>query len=298
MNSGMAATGADHLHVGVVGRPVVVADQGRQLLPQREHLLEQRLRGRPAALAEHGHQVPPDVLVVREHPHRDRVGVVGRDRDQPVIAGRVGGEPVLGQAGEPLGGDPDRADVVAGDLVELLVELGQPVADRRDPGPGLLVAVDTRPPEVLAHLLEQPGRQRVIGDRRWRRAPRTRRTGRGPGSTRSPAAAPPARLRPRDRAPPRRGGRCRTTSRSQRRCRGGRWPGPRRGAPPAGRSVAPCGRCRSARAPGRARSEERDLTQSPQVVGSSVAGQGEGFESHLATLRTGCQTSSPRRRVR
>ena len=60
---------------------------------------------------------------MREHPHRDGVGVVGRDGDQSVVVGRVGGEPVLGQAGEPLRRDPDAADVVAGELAELLVEL-------------------------------------------------------------------------------------------------------------------------------------------------------------------------------
>ena len=40
---------ADHLHVGVVRRPVVVADQRRQLVAEVEELGEQRLVLRPAA---------------------------------------------------------------------------------------------------------------------------------------------------------------------------------------------------------------------------------------------------------
>ena len=52
MNSGIAGPVPIIFTVGVVGRPVGVADQGGQLVAQREHLGEQRLVLRPAALEE------------------------------------------------------------------------------------------------------------------------------------------------------------------------------------------------------------------------------------------------------
>ena len=125
-------------------------------MAQGEELLEQRVVLRPPDGEEGDRHVAAYAGVVGVHSRRHRVGVVGRDRDQPVVVGRVCLEPVGGQTGEPLGGHPDGAGVVADVLGELLVDLGHPLLDRGDPGADLLVLVDAGPGEVLEDLVEEP----------------------------------------------------------------------------------------------------------------------------------------------
>jgi hypothetical protein len=64
-------------------------------------------------------------------------------------------QPVLRQAGQPRGGDPHGADVVADVAVELLADLGEPRVDGRQPGPGLAVEIDAGAAEVLERLVQQ-----------------------------------------------------------------------------------------------------------------------------------------------
>ena len=93
-----------------------------------------------------------------ERHERDQVGVVGGDRDQAVVVGRVGGAVVVGEPGQPLGRDPDRADVVADVASEVLREPHRALAELAEPVAGRVVAVDTGPAEVAQRVLEDPAR--------------------------------------------------------------------------------------------------------------------------------------------
>ena len=77
---------ADHLHAGVVVGPGVVADQPGELLAQLEQLAQERLVLRVALVEERGDHLAAYVAVLAEGAHRDRVGVVGGDGDQAVVA--------------------------------------------------------------------------------------------------------------------------------------------------------------------------------------------------------------------
>ena len=66
-------------------------------------------------------------------------------------------EPVLREAVEPLGGDPDGALAVADVLAELLADDRHLLVDLGDPRAGRVVAVDAGAAEVRQRLVEQPG---------------------------------------------------------------------------------------------------------------------------------------------
>ena len=153
---------ADHLHVGVVVGPGVVADEpgGASSRSSNISWSSASLVGR-ADVEEGVDHLGAHVAVGAERAHRDRVGVVAGDRDQPLVVGRVRVQPVLRHPAEPLGGDPDRALVVAQVLPELETDGGQLLVDLRDPRARLVVAVDAGAPEVAQRLLQQPGRLRV-----------------------------------------------------------------------------------------------------------------------------------------
>ena len=151
----------DHLHRGVVRRPVGVADEVGVLVAQVEELPEQRLVDGPATLEERDGDPAPHVGVPHEHPRGDRVGVVGRHRDQPVVVDRMRLQPVVRHAGQLLGRRLHRAHVVTDVAAELLVDHGDPLADLGQPSAGRVVLVDARAPELLEGLLQQPPLGRI-----------------------------------------------------------------------------------------------------------------------------------------
>ncbi|MFC6448500.1 hypothetical protein ACFP82_00095 [Cellulomonas gelida] len=146
---------ADHLDLGVVGRPVRVAEQVRALLAQRQQLGQHRavLRVRDAQVlaregAAHGR-------VVRVGAHGDQVGVLGGQGDEALVVGGVRREEVLGEAGELLGAHADRPRALTDVAGELEPELGAALGQRAQAvalggGP-----VDPRAAEVAQHVLVQ-----------------------------------------------------------------------------------------------------------------------------------------------
>ena len=148
--------GLDHLDLGVVVGPGGVAEQAGELLAQREHLRQQRVVLGPAHGQEGDRQLATGARIVGEGAKRQRVRVVRRHGDQPVLPRRVGVDPVLRQPGEPVGRDPDRAHVVADVLAELLADEDEPLLDGLDPLAGRLVLVDPGPVEVQQGLVEDP----------------------------------------------------------------------------------------------------------------------------------------------
>ena len=103
-------------------------------------------------------EVVAGVGVGAEGQERNQVGIVGGDRDQAVVVGRVGGAVVVGQPGQPLGRDPDRADVVADVATEVLRQLDRLLAELAQPVAGGVVAVHAGAAEVAQRVLEHPAR--------------------------------------------------------------------------------------------------------------------------------------------
>ena len=176
---------ADHLDLGVVVGPRVVAEQLRGLAAHRQQVLEHLVVGGPGDVVLRQRQLVAGLGVGAEGDERDQVGVVGGDGDEAVLVGGVGGAVVLGQAGQPLGRDPDRADVVADVATEVLRQLDALLAERAEPVAGGVVTVDAGAAEVAQRVLEHAGGRRRRGpSRTTSRAGRRRRTGRGPGPAR------------------------------------------------------------------------------------------------------------------
>ncbi len=153
---GDGLAGADHLDLGVVVGPRVVAEQVGGLATHRQQVLEHLVVGRPGDVAGHEGQLAAGLAVGAEGGEGDQVGVVGGDRDQAVVLGRVGDAVVVGEPGEPLGREPDRADVVADVATELLGQLQALLAELAQPVAGGLVAVDAGPTEVAQRVVEHP----------------------------------------------------------------------------------------------------------------------------------------------
>ncbi len=151
----------DHLDLGVERGPVGVAEQGRVLAADLEEPVQQRVVLRPAAVEEGDPQLAADGGVPPEGRERDDVRVVGGEGDPPVVADRVGVDPVLRQPGELLRADRHRAHVVADVLAELLPDEDGLLGQGPDPLAGRLVAVDAGAVEVEQLLLQQPRGQRV-----------------------------------------------------------------------------------------------------------------------------------------
>ena len=84
--------------------------------------MQHRVVVRPGPVEERDGELAAGLGVGGEGAEREVVGVVGGDRDQAVVVGRVRVAVVLRQAGEPLGRERDRADVVADVRGEVLVE--------------------------------------------------------------------------------------------------------------------------------------------------------------------------------
>ncbi len=287
---GLAA--ADHLHLGVVVRPRLVAEQRGVLATDGEDLLEHAVVGRPGDGEELGDEVATCLRVPGEGAERHDVGVVGRHRDEPLVVDRVGVDPVLRQAGEPLGAEPDAPDVLADVLAELLAQQDGPLAQLR--AAGHASPRRGRPPSGGSRAgcaRARVPRRRRGRSRRGRRGRHTARC-RGRGRCRASAPAgprpPPARGRPRRGAPRRRANppRRRWTGPSARRSRpagpraapgAGRCAGPRRGTAPAraaarrGRRPSRASRSRGAGAGGWARSSQTALYADSRGSGPQAA---------------------------
>jgi hypothetical protein len=149
---------ADHLDLGVVRRPAVVAEQPGPFVAQVQHLVQDGVVRGPAAVEELDRQRPPGGGVAREGAERNEIGVVGGDLDQAVGARRVGLDEIGRQAVQHLGGDPDGPDVVAQHPGEILVENGQPVGDLAQSCALVLGAIDAATPEVAQDLIAHAGR--------------------------------------------------------------------------------------------------------------------------------------------
>ncbi len=152
---GDGLTRADHLHFGIEVRPARVAEQRRLLGAQRQNLAQQHVVGRPRTVEELHLQFAARLRIDCERPERDRIGVVGGDRDESVLAGRVRVDVVLRESGETLGCDADRADVVADVARELLPQDGQALRDLLEPVASCLVLVDPAAPEITQSALKQ-----------------------------------------------------------------------------------------------------------------------------------------------
>ncbi len=138
----------DHLHLGVVGRPAVVAEQPGVLAAQLEQLVEQGVVLRPGPVEVLLHQRRPGVPVAAEGRERQVVGVVGGDHDLAVVARRVARDEVGRQPLERRRVDADRADTVADVLGELLGDRGLPLGELAQPAADVLVLVHAGPAEV------------------------------------------------------------------------------------------------------------------------------------------------------
>ncbi len=152
---------ADHLDLGVVRRPVGVAECRGELTADLEKLVQDRVVGRPGPVLECRKQFRSQLPVVGEGPHRHEVGVLRGQDDQAVLTRGVRPEEVLRQPDQPGRVDPDRAHVVADAAAERLGEGGLALRQLSHPRAGLLVAVDGGPPEVAKDPLEQSGGARV-----------------------------------------------------------------------------------------------------------------------------------------
>ena len=154
---------ADHLDLGVVVGPGVVTEQGGGLAPHREEVLEHLVVHRPGDVVGRQRQLATGRAVRAEGHEGHQVGVVGGDRDQPVVVREVGGAVVVGQPGEPLGCEPHRAHVVADVAAEVLREQHAALAQLAQPLAGGVVAVDARAAEVAQRVVEHPAGVGVEG---------------------------------------------------------------------------------------------------------------------------------------
>ena len=128
------------------------------LPPHGEDVLEHAVVGGPRDREELRDEVAARLRVMGEGAERHDVGVVGRDRDEPVVAHRVRRDPVVGQAGELLGSHPDAPHVLADVLAELLAQQDGSLGELAQPRPRRLVAVDAGAAEVAQRALEHAGR--------------------------------------------------------------------------------------------------------------------------------------------
>ncbi len=161
MKSADRLPGADHLDLGVVVGPRPVAQQVGRLAPHRQQVLEDLVVGGPGDVVGSEAQLAAGVRVGTERREGDQVGIVGGDPHQTVVAGRVRRAVVVGQAGQPLGGDPDRADVVADVAAEVLGERDPELAELAQPVAGGVVAVHAGAAEVAQRVVEHPARAGV-----------------------------------------------------------------------------------------------------------------------------------------
>ncbi|MPM40639.1 hypothetical protein SDC9_87283 [bioreactor metagenome] len=115
--------GADHHHLGGVVGPAAVAEQLRHLPAHREQLPQHGIVVGPAAVEELDPQRPADGRVLGEGDVRHCVGIVGGHRDQAVLVGRMGIDPVLRKTGQLLRRHPHRPHVGADRPTHLLTQV-------------------------------------------------------------------------------------------------------------------------------------------------------------------------------
>jgi len=128
---------------------------------QVEQLAEERVVHRPGPILGFQQQRAPSVGVAREHPERHRVGIVGRDRDESVITGRMLVEIVGGQAVQRGRRDTDGSHVVADVPREVLVDDRHPFGDLPHPPARNLVEPDAAAAELEQHFAQKAASERV-----------------------------------------------------------------------------------------------------------------------------------------
>jgi len=156
---------ADHLVLGDVCRPTLVAEQPRQLVPPHQHAIEHVQVSWVRALPVHLPELLSRQAAARVGHERDVVGMIRADPARCMPAHVVRRQPV--QVGHL-----DAADVVADIALELLADADQLLVQRAGAGACLSVLVHAGSPEIAQYTEQVPTRllvlTRGVDPREWR----------------------------------------------------------------------------------------------------------------------------------